>query len=171
MPLVLSSARRQELHDLYTDHHAWLLNWLRKRLLHRETAADLMQDTFVQLIGRPAIDNELQQPRAWLTTVAKGLMVDRLRRQRLEQAYLHVLACQIDAFEISPEERLLLLETLMRIDALLDGLPAKVRSAYLLSRLEGMPYRDIATQLGVSLSSVEKYMATAMRHCYQAQLA
>ncbi|WP_442113613.1 sigma-70 family RNA polymerase sigma factor [Pseudomonas sp. NUPR-001] len=170
MPLALSSARRQQLHDLYTDHHAWLLNWLRKRLQHRETAADLMQDTFVQLLGRPGAGDDLQQPRAWLTTVAKGLMVDRLRRQRLEQAYLQVLASQPEAFEISPEERLLLLETLVRIDALLDGLPRKVRTAYLLSRLEGMAYRDIAAQLGVCLSSVEKYMATAIRHCYQAQL-
>ncbi|MNN06853.1 putative RNA polymerase sigma factor FecI [compost metagenome] len=169
MPLALSSVRRQELHDLYTDHHAWLLNWLRKRLQHRETAADLMQDTFLQLIGRPAASGELQQPRAWLTTVAKGLMVDRLRRQRLEQAYLQVLASQPEAFEVSPEERLLLLETLIRIDALLDGLPNNVRTAYLLSRLEGMPYRDIAAHLGVCLSSVEKYMATAMRHCFQAR--
>ncbi|TDF80860.1 sigma-70 family RNA polymerase sigma factor [Pseudomonas sp. H9] len=167
----MSTARRQQLHDLYTDHHAWLLNWLRKRLQHRETAADLMQDTFVQLLGRPAAGDELQQPRAWLTTVAKGLMVDRLRRQRLEQAYLQVLASQPEAFEVSPEDRLLLLETLVRIDALLDGLPANVRTAYLLSRLEGMPYRDIAVHLGVCLSSVEKYMAAAIRHCYQAQLS
>ncbi|MFK8331885.1 sigma-70 family RNA polymerase sigma factor [Pseudomonas sp. BJa5] len=171
MPLALSTARRQVLHDLYADHHAWLLNWLRKRLQHRESAADLMQDTFLQLIGRPEAPDRLQQPRAWLTIVAKGLMVDRLRRHRLEQAYLQVLACQGEAFEVSPEERLQLLETLMRIDALLDGLPAKVRSAYLLSRLEGLPYRDIARHLGVSLSSVEKYMATAMHHCYRACLS
>lgn len=169
MPHALPPPRRQELHELYVDHHAWLLNWLHQRLQHRETAADLMQDTFLQLIGRPSVIGELKQPRAWLTTVAKGLMVDRARRQRLERAYLEALASQPEATGVSPEDRLLLLETLIRIDALLDGLPSKVRNAYLLSRLEGMPYRDIATQLGTSLSSVEKYMATAMRHCYQAR--
>jgi len=60
---------------------------------------------------------------------------------------------------------MLLIEALVRIDAMLDGLSAKARSAFLLSRLDGLSYREIAKQLGVSLSSVEKYMASAIRHC------
>jgi RNA polymerase sigma-70 factor (ECF subfamily) len=40
-----------------------------------------------------------------------------------------------------------------------------ISSAFLLSRLEGLSYPEIARQLGVCLSSVEKYMATAIRHC------
>ncbi|MGV8691768.1 sigma factor-like helix-turn-helix DNA-binding protein, partial [Pseudomonas aeruginosa] len=40
---------------------------------------------------------------------------------------------------------------------------------FLLSRLEGLGYKEIAIRLGVSLSSVEKYMATAIRHCFLAQ--
>jgi RNA polymerase sigma-70 factor (ECF subfamily) len=69
----------------------------------------------------------------------------------------------------SPEHQLILLETLAHIDALLDGLAPKVRTAFLLSRLEGLGYKEIAIRLGVSLSSVEKYMATAIRHCFLAQ--
>ena len=41
--------------------------------------------------------------------------------------------------------------------------------AFLLSRLEGLSYKEIAERLAVSLSSVEKYMASAIRHCYLAQ--
>ncbi|MNU05701.1 putative RNA polymerase sigma factor FecI [compost metagenome] len=52
------------------------------------------------------------------------------------------------------------------MDALLDGLPPKVRTAFLLSRLDGLGYKEIAAQLGVSLRSVESYMAKAIRHCY-----
>ena len=69
----------------------------------------------------------------------------------------------------SPESQLILLETLARVDALLDGLRPKVRMAFLLSRLEGLSYKQIAVRLGVSLASVEKYMASAIRHCYLAQ--
>jgi RNA polymerase sigma-70 factor (ECF subfamily) len=60
---------------------------------------------------------------------------------------------------------MLLVESLVRIDAMLDGLPSKARSAFLLSRLDGLGYAEIAQRLDVSLSSVEKYMATAIRHC------
>ena len=67
------------------------------------------------------------------------------------------------------QERLILLQTLTRIDALLDGLRPRVRTAFLLSRLEGLGYQAIAGRLGVSVSSVEKYMATAIRHCFLAR--
>ena len=67
------------------------------------------------------------------------------------------------------QSQLILLETLARVDALLDGLRPKVRMAFLLSRLEGLSYKQIAVRLGVSLASVEKYMASAIRHCYLAQ--
>ncbi|WP_276204144.1 sigma factor, partial [Delftia tsuruhatensis] len=37
---------------LYSDHHGWLLGWLRKRLGNAFDAADLTQDTYVRLLGR-----------------------------------------------------------------------------------------------------------------------
>ncbi len=158
-----------DIQAMYLDHHAWLLGWLRKRLRHGDSAADLAHDTFVHILGRPQQVQELRQPRAWLSTVARGLLVDRVRRQRVERAWLETLAHLPVAQEMSPETRLILLETLERIDALLDGLAPKVRTAFLLSRLEGLGYKDIGERLGVTVSSVEKYMVTAIRHCYLAQ--
>ena len=155
---------------LYHDHHAWLLGWLRRRLHHGDQAADLVQDIFVQVLGRPEQINGLRQPRAWLSSVAKGLMIDRLRRQKIEANYLQALAQLPEPEAPSPERQLILLQTLMQIDALLDGLSGNVRTAFLLSRLEGLTYQAIALRLGVSLSSVEKYMAQALRHCYLARL-
>lgn len=160
----------QNIDALYQDHHAWLLGWLRRRLQHADNAADLAQDTFVQLLGRPEIIPSLRQPRAWLSSVAKGLMIDRQRRHKLETAYLQALAQLPEPEAPSAERQLILLQTLMQIDAILDGLPTKVRMAFLLSRLEGLGYQEIAQHLGVSLSSVEKYMASAIRHCYLARL-
>ncbi|WP_178106819.1 sigma-70 family RNA polymerase sigma factor [Pseudomonas mangiferae] len=166
-----TSALQRDAHALYSDHHGWLLEWLHRRLRHAENAADLAHDTFLQVLGRPEQLRELRQPRAWLSTIAHGLLVDRLRRQRLERAYLAAIAQLPEAETPSPEQRLVLLETLTQIDALLDGLAPRVRTAFLLSRLEGLGYREIAQRLAVSLSSVEKYMATAIRHCYLAQCA
>jgi RNA polymerase sigma-70 factor (ECF subfamily) len=162
-------APHADIRALYIDHHAWLLGWLRKRLHHGDSAADLAQDTFVHILGKPERLQELRQPRAWLSTVAHGLLVDRVRRQRVERAYLEAIAHLPEAEVPSPESQLILLQTLARVDALLDGLRPKVRMAFLLSRLEGLSYKEIAGRLGVSLGSVEKYMACAIRHCYLAQ--
>lgn len=64
-----------------------------------------------------------------------------------------------------PEERESQLETLQLIDSMLDGLNGKTREAFLLSQLDGLTYSEIALKLGISVSSVKKYMAKAIEHC------
>ena len=96
-----------------------------------------------------------------------GEVLDHIRRRKLERAYLDELALLPEAQAPSPETRALLLETLVRIDRMLDGLNAKAKAAFLMSRLDGLTYPDIAATLRVSVSSVEKYMAAAIRHCYE----
>ena len=60
------------------------------------------------------------------------------------------------------------MQALMQLDRLLDSLPPKARSAFLLSQLDGLTYPEIAQRLGVSLSSVQQYMVRAMSACYAA---
>ena len=51
------------------------------------------------------------------------------------------------------------------MDALLDRLPEKVRTAFLLSQLEGLTYAAIAEHLVVSERTVKRYMARALEEC------
>lgn len=155
--------------ELYTDHHTWLQGWLRRKLGCLEQAADLAHDTFVRAMTTPKLE-EIREPRAWLRTVAHGVMVNHLKRQDLERAYCETLATQPELTAPSPEERALILETLMQIDALLDGLSPKARRAFLLSQLDGLTYAEIAVQLNVSVSMIKKYMLQAITHCMQINL-
>ncbi|MEG2048552.1 MAG: sigma-70 family RNA polymerase sigma factor [Comamonas sp.] len=160
------SSSSQDIATLYTDHHGWLQGWLRRRLANACDAADLAQDTFVRILGARDLKT-IETPRAYLTTVAKGVLVNWYRRQALEQAYLEALALLPEPEAPSPEQRALVLETLQHIDAMLDQLPPLVRRTFLLSQLDGMKYEDIAQQLDLSLSSVKRYMAQAFRQCLQ----
>jgi DNA-directed RNA polymerase specialized sigma24 family protein len=76
---------------LYQDHHGWLQAWLRKKLGCAYHAADLAHDTFVRILSsrRESLGRE---PRALLTHIAKGLVIDHWRRQEVERAYLEVIA-------------------------------------------------------------------------------
>ncbi len=149
---------------LYADHHGWLVGWLRKKLGCSQQAADLAQDTFLRVLQRPEHEG-LREPRAYLTTIARGLLINFWRRQDIERAWLEALAAQPEALAPSPEEQALMLEALFEIDALLLQLPDKVRRAFLWSQLDGLTYREIAEKLGVSERMVKKYMAQAMLHC------
>lgn len=167
-PLAMqSNASSPVAAELYSAHHAWLINWLVRRVRNTADAADLAQDTFVRVICRAAPElASVREPRAYLTSIAKGLVVDHWRRRDIEQAYLDALAQLPEAQTPSPEERLIVLETLMRIDALLDGLAPAVRSALLWARLDGATVPQIAERLSVSVATAERYLAKALRHCY-----
>ena len=159
------NALGNEAANLYRDHAVWLFGWLRRRLGGNNTdAADLVQDTYVRLMdsGRyPPIG----EGRAFLAQIAKGLVLDLQRRRRLEFAYLEALASQPQAEFPSAEQQHQVLEVLIRIDRMLDQLPAKVSQTFLLSRFEGLTYPQIADRLEISYGSVRKYMLRATQVC------
>lgn len=153
--------------ELYIDHHGWLQGWLRRRLGCQQQAADLAQDTFLRILGsRQDKLSDLREPRAYLTTIARGLLVDQFRRRELERAWLESLAVEPEATAPSPEQRQLVLEALMEVDRLLDGLSAKARAAWLYSRLDGLTHAEIAERLRVSVPRVRQYLAAVARQCY-----
>lgn len=95
-------------------------------------------------------------------------MIDLYRRRQIEIAYLEAIKLLPEPEIPSEEVRALAIEALIEIDTILHNLPSKVRAALLLCKLDGLSYREIAEQLHVSLSSVEKYIATGLQACYQA---
>lgn len=148
----------------YNNHHNWIYSWLCKKLGSPHDAADLAQDTFVTVLQKK-IPAEVKEPRAYLTTIAHGLMVNYYRRQSVEQAYINALSQLPESVYPNEEDRLLLLETLQQIDAMLNALPEKVKKAFLLSQLDGMRYKEIAVALDVTERTVKRYMAEAYTQC------
>lgn len=162
------SVLQQQVSRIYQDHHRWLIGWLRPRVDCRDLAADLVQDVFVRVLSADNASGRLQdvrEPRGYLATIARRLMIDHFRRARLERAWLQALAEQPEAQDISPETRAILLETLCELDTMLAGLGPKVRKAFILAQLDGMPYKAIAAELDVSLITVNRYIAKALQHC------
>ena len=161
---VVAGSSVESVAVLYGEHHGWLKGWLRKKLGCSDAAADLAQDTFVRIINARNA-HEIKEPRAYLTTIARSLMINQFRRNEIEQAYLFALQDRQEAFVQSVEDRAIVIETLMEIDAMLDKLPTNVRRAFLLFQLEGLKHAEIAECMGVSVSSVRQYIMKAVQHC------
>ena len=152
------------LSTLYSEHHGWLYGWLRGKLGNRAEAADLAQDTFLRLLGKRDAA-PLREPRGYLATIARGLLVDRYRRQALEQAYLEALAQQAEPVSMCAETHAIIIETLLAVDRLLDSLGARTRAIFLLAQIEELSYADISRRLGVSLPTVKKHLVRAYTEC------
>ncbi len=150
---------------LYNDHHLWLTGWLRRKLGCPDSAADLAQDTFIRVLTAREAPT-LIEPRAFLTTVAKRVLFNFYRRQDLERAYLDALAQMPEHVAPSEEERAIILQTLMELDQLLDGLPVQVKRAFLLAQLDGLTYAQIGAELGISIATVKRHLNKAAMRCY-----
>lgn len=150
---------------LYTAHHGWLLGLLRRRLDCPHGAADMAHDTFVRVLLKPEVLPGLREPRAYLTTIARGLLHDHWRRRSLEQAWLDTLAALPEDVMPGPEEALAIRDTLQQLDDLLGRLAPKAREVFVLSQLQGLGYAQIAAQVGVSERSVKRYMAQGFEVC------
>ncbi|USS56663.1 MULTISPECIES: sigma-70 family RNA polymerase sigma factor [Pseudomonas] len=156
----------QAIDQLYSHHHGWLQNWLRKRLGSAADAADLAQDTFVRLLSSATGEAlNYTAPRAYLATIANRLALNFYRRRSLEQAYLAALAETPEELAPSLEHQALVLEALDEIDQVLALLPAQSRQAFLMAQLEGYTQEEIASRLKLSVRTVQRHLARAFEEC------
>ena len=165
----LHAPQRDSITALYIENHAWLRNWLAYRLHSwgAGMADDLAHDTFVRILANrsDARREPIQQPRAYLTTVAKGVLFSWMRRQTLERAWLDALAALPEPQHSSPERQSIILEALHEIDAMLDTLKPRVKQAFLMATLDGMKQQEIARALKVAVPTVKSYIHKAYLAC------
>lgn len=161
-----ATSRQWEIGSLYASHADWLNGWLRRQTRCPQKAADLVQDTFCRLLDR--LDKHPPRiPRSYLATIARRLLIDDARRAKIERAFLDAQSELADgAYAPGPDQVAETIRDLMAVMQALDGLPERVRRAYLLSRLDGWSHADIGAELGVSKSMVKQYVAKAYAHCY-----
>lgn len=150
---------------LYADHGRWLRGWLQGRTRCHDRACDLAHDTFRRLLeaGPKVAPSE---PRHYLATIARRLLIDDIRRRNVERAYLDALAHEDLVDTLTPERiahATALLDAVLR---LLSGLPATTRQAFLLRRLDGLTHAEVAQALRISERTVKRHMAQALAHIY-----
>lgn len=159
---------RDEIARWYRDHQHWLMQWLSHRLSSQQDAADVVQDTFVRVFGkwrREGAPHHAREPRALLVTVAKGILIDQWRRQDVERACLDALSLVSPQEYPDPQAWLQAVELLCRLRQVLDTLPERAQKVFLLAQVDGLPGREIAQHVGVSVATVERDLAAAWRAC------
>ncbi|WP_171552822.1 sigma-70 family RNA polymerase sigma factor [Acinetobacter sp. Ac_5812] len=157
--------------QLYRNHRGWLHQWLRQKLGNTDQAADLVQDTFIKLLQTRDELFGIKEPRAYLTSIAKNLLIDQVRRKKIEQAYLDGLSqmeYMLDGVA-SPEEQMHIIQALDQMCKALEDVSAKAQQAFILHYLEGYTHKETAEQLGVSTKMIQKYLASCLTRCYMSR--
>jgi RNA polymerase sigma factor (sigma-70 family) len=153
----------------YLERRADLVRYFRARLRSDEAAEDLVQDIYLKISNLPA--PEIGNPVAYLYRLGTNLMLDRLKAQRRagrrdgEWRDLHSGSVGgEDVADASPADDVTdARQRLRRIIAVVNELPPPMREAFRLHKLEGLSHAETARAMGVSRSSVEKYMMTCLK--------
>jgi RNA polymerase sigma-70 factor (ECF subfamily) len=159
-------SHRNHVGGLFRAHYPWLCASLRRHLGAGAPVEDIAADTFVQLLDCPNL-TPIREPRALLTTIARRRVYELWRRDSLERQHLERLQLAELPGAPSPEELLQFSQTLNLLDRTLERLPGKVRATFLLSRVDGLTYPQIAAELGISQRSVSVYMTRSHALCAQ----
>ncbi|ADJ65980.1 RNA polymerase sigma factor [Herbaspirillum seropedicae] len=160
------------LETLYRDHHGWLRAWLRRKLGCTEQAADLAHDTFLRLLATRDVLSALKEPRAYLVTAARHLLIDRSRRQQIRQAYLDQLERQFGACPelMHAPSAETILQAVQAIEALgraLQAARAEAAEAFILHYVQGRRQEELASHFNVSLRTVQGWLAQALIQCHR----
>lgn len=138
-----------------------------KRTGDHNEADDLVQELFCRILARQDI-REFENPEAYIFQAATNLLRDRSRRlgtrRNFELALVHMSEGRVE--EITPERVLLDRNELDLLQRALLELPERTRAIFVLQRFEGLKYKEIADRLGISASSVEKHMMSAIKHIF-----
>lgn len=145
---------------LYEAHAAALTRRLRWLSGDAQVAADLCQEAFVEVLSRQGSLVAADDPAAWLHTVAtnrwRNHRAKSRRRLRLD-ARLPGTERVAEGADATARER----EMLMRLDRALAGLSVERREAFVLRVIEQLPLEQIATLLGVPISTIAHRAAKA----------
>jgi RNA polymerase sigma-70 factor (ECF subfamily) len=141
-----------------------LMGLLRRHWHDAAEIADLRQETYIRIYE--AARRERPVPvKPFLVTVARNLIIDRLRRKNVVSIETMADMAWENISEIapSPEDRVVAREELRRMQAALDQLPARCREVVILRRVYGFSQREVARKMGIKEETVESQMVKGMR--------
>jgi RNA polymerase sigma factor (sigma-70 family) len=141
-----------------------LRNYIRKQVLDRETAEDILQEVFVELIEAYRLLKPIEQVSAWLFRVAKNRIIDRFRGRKLESLAVTKFGDDEDV-PVSLEELLPSLESgpeavyarsvlLEEIDEALQEMPEEQRTVFIAHEWEGQSFKELSAETGVSVNTL-----------------
>lgn len=146
---------------LYADEHGRLQRFLVRHGLSRAAAADIVQDAFLRLLGRPRAP--IGDLRGYLFRTTRNLAIDEARRRRRS---LLDNAAPLDETIVDPglhpEACLISREELTRLLRALEALPPRTREVLVLHKFEELSYAEIAQRLGIARNTVMVHMVKAV---------
>jgi len=146
---------------LFRRYYANLCNHAIRFVFSRDIAEEVVAEVFANFWQSRAYEKNIASYPAYLYQAVRYRAYNYLKYELNRSAPLDALALRPDSGP-DPEEILRYNDLSRKIDALIQQLPPQSRRAFLLSRIEGLKYSEVATEMNITASAVERLISRAL---------
>lgn len=154
------------LESLIDDYKPDIMRFLRVRLVLEADRDDIIQDLMVRLLRIENLEEKLMaegsNAKNYLLFIAANLVKDLYRRKQVRGVQTDGDLDNISSDNENPERILLNRQTLTKVNQVLDSVKPIQKEAFLSNRLENKSYRQISEEMGVSVSTIERYISKVL---------
>lgn len=151
----------------FLEHASFLKKFLAKFLRNEQDIEDVAQEAFLKAYGAEQAKGGIDQPKAFLFSIAKNLALNELtRKSRQMTQYIDDCQPQLSLCSAATlEDEIQASYSIGMYCEAVVNLPEKCRRVYLLRKVHGLSHKEIAKRLNISLSSVEKHISIGSLSC------
>lgn len=153
------SGTKEWFKEIFDKNYEYIRNYLIYLSGDVSLSEDITQEVFIQLWEKRS-KVRAETIRSYLFTIARNSYLKSRRRRKYDIKFRSTLYEDID--NESPEFLMELKEFDRKLQKIISRLPDKCRAVFLMNRIDGMTYKEIAQNTGVTVKAVEKQMSKAL---------
>ncbi len=150
---------RAEFKALFDEYFQSIRSFVYYKVGNMGLAEDLTQDAFIKLWeNRAGVKKETVK--SYLYTIANNITINQLKRNQLRYKFENQIV--VFSEKENPEFKLMEKEYEDKLNKVIAEIPEGSREVFLMNRIEGLKYREIAERLNLSVKAIEKRMSKAI---------
>lgn len=148
---------------LYKKYSKRLYKFAFGILKSTEESENIIQDVFVNLWENRLNVEKESSIKYYIFTIAHNAAISQIRKNVRASQFIEYLKLQQPVNQEAPSTELEYSELKVRLDDIIDHLPDSQRKVYLMHRVEGLKYKEIADKLHISVNTIENHMSRALK--------
>ena len=147
---------------LYDDYYVWLCNYIYKLSNNRKLSEDIVQDTFLKFYKKRKKISIHYNLKNYLFKASYHQFLQHLRKNKVKYDILDTIKWEAIADTYDEQEEVKY-EKIDHIYKLIDELPPKCREVFIKSKLDKLKYKEIASDMEISVKTVENHISKALK--------
>ncbi|MCM4154745.1 RNA polymerase sigma-70 factor [Gramella sp. AN32] len=157
---MLKKEKKRAFKYLFDTYYNRLVAYIMTYNHNKAQAEDIVQQTFINLWeNRQKLDDN-QSPKGYLYAIAYNTYMDAIKKSKkqkkiIDEIWEHALRDRIEEDSETQEKRI------QKVKEVIETLPPKCKKIIQMNKVQGIRYKDIAEQMGISIKTVESQMRIA----------